>query len=126
MPAEEIVVADVAYGCAGRGVNVESGIAAELADSEEVSAIGNNNDVAEIVLAGDGGEAMDLLLGIERAGLDDDVAERNSVGQQVVTTDAAFRVAGVLIAAAAKSDDERGDLLAIKIDGVVEAEVKRR
>ena len=36
----------------------------------------------------------------------------------------AFGVSGVLIASASEGDDERGDLLAIEIDGVVQTGVK--
>ena len=111
-------------GGAGRGVDVEAGVAAELADAEEMGAVGDDDDVVEIVLAGDGGEAMDLLLGVDGAGLGDDVAEGDAVGEEIVAADAALGVAGVLVAAAAEGDDERGDLLAVEVDGVVEAGVQ--
>ncbi len=97
---------------------------AELADAEEMGAVGDDDDVVEVVLAGDGGEAVDLLLGVDGAGLGDDVAEGDSVGEEIVAADAAFGVAGVLVAAAAEGDDERGDLLAVEFDGVVEAGVE--
>ncbi len=87
-------------------------------------AVGDNDDVVEIVFVGDGGEAVDLLLGVDGAGLGDDVAEGDAVGEEVVAADAAFGVAGVLVAAAAESDDERGDLFAVEFDGVVETGVK--
>ena len=120
----EVVVVDVAEGGAGRGVDVEAGVLAELADAEEMGAVGDDDDVVEVVLAGDGGEAVDLLLGVDGAGLGDDVAEGDAVGEEVVAADAAFGVAGVFVAAAAEGDDERGDLLAVEFDGVVEAGVE--
>ena len=87
-------------------------------------AVGDDDDVVEIVLVGDGGEAMDLLLGVDGAGFGDDAAEGDSVGEEVVAADAAFGVAGVFVAAAAEGDDERGDVLAVEFDGVIEAGVK--
>ena len=86
--------------------------------------VGDDDDVMEIVFVGDGGEAVDLLLGVDGAGLGDDAAEGDSVGEEVVAADAAFGVAGVFVAAAAEGDDERGDLFAVEVDGVVEAGVK--
>src|SRR5258705_646819 len=120
----EIVVADVAHGGPRRGVDVEAGVFAELADAEEVGGVGDDDDVVEIVFAGDGGEAMDLLLGIDGAGFGDDAAEGNSIGEEVVAADASFGVAGVFVAAAAEGDDQRGDVLAVEVDGVIEAGVK--
>ena len=120
----EVVVADVAEEWARRGVDVEAGVSAELADAEEMGAVGDDDDVVEVVLLGDGGEAVDLLLGVDGAGLGDDVAEGDAVGEEVVAADAALGVAGVLVAAAAEGDDERRDLLAVELDGVVEAGVK--
>ncbi len=81
-------------------------LSAELADAEEVGAVGDDDDVVEVVFAGDGGEAVDLLLGVDGVGLGDDVVEGNAVGEEVVAADAAFGVAGVLVAAAAEGDDE--------------------
>src|SRR5258708_5879937 len=86
--------------------------------------VGDDDDVVEIVLVGDSSEAMDLLLGIGGAGFSDDAAEGNSIGEEVVAADASLGVAGVLVTAAAKSDDQRGDVLAVEVDGVVEAGVK--
>ena len=48
---------------------------------------------------------MDLLLGVSGAGFGDDAAEGNSIGEEVVAADAAFRIAGVFVAAAAEGDD---------------------
>ncbi len=87
-------------------------------------AVGDDDDVVKVVLAGDGGESVDLLFGIDGAGFGDDVAEGNAVGEEVVAADAAFGVAGVFVAAAAECDDKWGDLFAIELDGVVEAGVK--
>ncbi len=120
----EVVVADVADGGAGRGVDVESGVLAELADAEEVGRIRDDDDVTEIVFARDGGEAVHLLPGIDGAGLGDDAAEGNSVGEEIVPADAALGVAGVLVGAAAEGDDEGGDLFAVEFDGMIEAGVK--
>jgi len=120
----QIVVADVADGGAGRGVDVEAGVFAELADAEEMSAVGDDDDVLQVVFAGDGGEAVDLLFGVDGAGLGDDVAEGDAIGEEVVAADAAFGVAGVFVGAAAEGDDERGDLLAVELDGVVETGVE--
>ena len=89
-----------------------------------MGAVGDDDDVVEIVFAGDGGEAVDLLLGVDGAGLGDDAAEGDAVGEEVVAADAAFGVAGVLVAASAEGDDERGDLFAVEFDGVVEAGVE--
>ena len=120
----EVVVADVADGGAGRGVDVEAGVLAELADAEEMGAVGDDDDMVQIVFMGDGGEAVDLLVGIDGAGLGDDVAEGDAVGKEIVAADATFGVAGVLVVAAAEGDDERGDLFAVEINGVVEAGVE--
>ena len=89
-----------------------------------MGAVGDDDDVVEIVFAGDGGEAMDLLLGVNGAGFGDDVGEGNAVGEEVVAAYAAFGVAGVFVGAAAEGDDERGDLFAVEFDGVVEAGVE--
>ena len=89
-----------------------------------MGAVGDDDDVVEIVFAGDGGEAVDLLFGVDGAGFGDDAAEGNSVGEEIVATDAPFGVAGVFFAAATEGDDERGDLLVVEIDGVIEAGVQ--
>ena len=64
--------------------------------------------------AGDGGETVDLLLGVDGAGLGDDAAIGDAVGEEVVAADAAFGVAGVFVAAAAEGDDEGRDVLAVE------------
>ena len=89
-----------------------------------MGAVGDDDDVVEVVFVGDLGEAVDLLLGVDGAGLGDDVAEGNAVGEEVVAADAALGLAGVLVAAAAEGDDDGSDLLAVEIDGVVEAGVE--
>src|SRR5437879_1199941 len=89
-----------------------------------MGAVGDDDDVVEIVLAGDGGEAAGLLFGVDGAGLGNDATERDSIGEEIVAADAAFGVAGVFVAATAEGDDQRGDLFAIEIDGVVEAGVE--
>ena len=86
--------------------------------------VGDDDDVVEVVFAGDGGEAVDLLLGVDGVGLGDDVGEGDSVGEEIVAAYAALGVSGVVVAASAEGDDERGDLLAVEIDGVVEAGVE--
>ena len=70
-----------------------------------MGAIGDDDDVVEIVFVRDGGEAVDLLLGVDGAGLRDDAAEGDSIRKEVVAADAALGVAGVFVAAAAKGDD---------------------
>ena len=96
-----VVVADVAERGPGRGVDVEAGVFAELADAEEMSCVGDYDDVVEVVFARDGGETVDLLLGIDGAGFGDDAAEGNSIGEEVVAADASLGVAGVFVTAAA-------------------------
>jgi hypothetical protein len=91
-----------------------------------VGAIGDDDDVVEVVFAGDGGEAVDLLLGIDGAGLGNDAAEGDTVGEEIVATDTSFGVAGVFVAAATEGNDERGDLFVVEIDGVIEASVQDR
>lgn len=86
--------------------------------------VGYDDDVMEVVFVGDGGEAVDLLFGVDGAGFGDDAAEGDAVGEEIVAAYAALGVAGVFIAAAAEGDDERGDLFAIELDGVVEAGVQ--
>ena len=49
----KVVVADVAEGGAGRGVDVEACVFAELANAEEMGAIGDDDDVVEAVFVGD-------------------------------------------------------------------------
>ena len=82
------------------------------------------DDVVEVVFVRDGGEAVDLLLGIGGARLGDDAAEGNSIGEEVVATDAALGVAGVFVGASAEGDDERSDLFAVELDGAVETGVE--
>ena len=89
-----------------------------------MGSVGDDDDVVEVVVVGDGREAADLLVGIGGAGFRDDAAEGNSIGEEVVASDAAFGVTGVFIAAAAESDDQRRNLLAVEFDGVVEAGVE--
>jgi len=120
----EVVVADVAEGWAGRGVDVEASFFAELADAKKVGGVGDDDDVVKIVFVGDGCKAVDLLLGIDGVGFGDDTAEGNSVCEKIVAADATFRIAGVFIAAAAQGDDEWSNLLAVEFDGVIEAGVK--
>jgi hypothetical protein len=103
----EIVVADVAYGRARRRVDVEARVFAEFADAEEMGCVGDDDDVMEIIFASDGGEAVDLLLGVDGAGLGDDAAEGDSICEEIVAANASFGVAGVLVAAAAEGDDQR-------------------
>ena len=122
----EVIVADVAQGGPGRGVDVEASVFAELADAEEMGRVGDDDDVMEVVFAGDGGKAVDLLFSVDRAGLGDDAAEGNSICEEVVAADASFGVARVFVAAAAEGDDERGDVFAVEVDGVIEAGVKDR
>jgi len=120
----EVVVANVAYGGARRGVDVEAGAFAELANAEEVSGVGDDDDVTEIVFVGNGCEAVDLLLGIGGAGFGDDAAEGNSIREEIVAAYATFCVARVFVGAAAEGDDEGGDMFSVEIDGVVEAGVE--
>ena len=89
-----------------------------------MGAVGDDDDVVEIVFVGDGGEAVDLLLGVDGVGFGDDAAEGDPIGEEVVAADTALGVAGVFVAAAAEGDDERGNLLAIELDGVIEAGVE--
>src|ERR1700737_4440540 len=86
--------------------------------------VGDYDDVVEIVFTRDGGEAVDLLLGVDGAGFGDDAAEGDSIGEEVVAADASLGVAGVFVAAAAEGDDQGSDVLAVEFDGVIEAGVK--
>ena len=86
--------------------------------------VGDDHDVVEIVFAGDSCEAVDLLLGVDGAGFGDDAAEGNSVGEEVVAADASLGVAGIFVTSTPEGDDQRGDVLAVELDGVVEAGVK--
>ncbi len=56
--------------------------------------IGDDDDGAEVVFAGDLREALDLLLGVDGGGLGDDVVVRDAIRKKVVATDSAFGVAG--------------------------------
>lgn len=89
----EVVVADVAYRRPGGGKDVESGVFAELTDTEEVGSVRDDDDVMQIVFVRDGGKAMNLLLGVDGAGLGDDAAEGNSICEEVVAAYTAFGVA---------------------------------
>lgn len=122
----EIVVADMAESRAGRRVYAQSYVLAKLTDAEQMGGIAHDHDRFQIVFVRDGSQTMDLLLGIDGAGFGDDVAERNAAGQQIISSDAALGVSGVLVAASAKGDDERRNLLAIELDGMVEASMKYR
>jgi len=122
----EVVDADAAVGEAGRGVDVETGGLAEGTDAEKVGAIGDDDEVVEVVVSGDVDEALDLLLGVGGGGLGDDLVEGDAVGEEIVATYAALGVAGVEIAAAAEGDDEGRHLEAIESNGVVETGVEDR
>ena len=97
---------------------------AELLDAEEVSAVGDDDDVVEVVVASDHGEAANLLLGVGGAGFGDDAAERDAVGEEIVAAYTSFGIAGVFVAASAECDDQGRDVFAVEIDGVVEAGVE--
>jgi len=88
-----------------------------------VGSVGDDDDVVEVVVVGDGREAADLLVGIGGAGFRDDAAEGYAVGEEIIAAYSAFGVSGVFIAASAEGDDERGDLFTVEFDGVVEAGV---
>ena len=55
VPHGEVVVADVAYRRSRRSEDIEAGIFAELADAEEMGAVGDDDDMVEVVFVGDGG-----------------------------------------------------------------------
>ena len=102
-----VVVADVAEGGPGRGVDVEASVFAQLADAEEVGCVGDDDDVTEIVFVSDGSQAANLLLGVDGVGFGDDVAEGYAIGEKIVPAYASFGVAGVLVAASAEGDSTR-------------------
>lgn len=120
----QIVVADVTDDGPGRSVDVEAGVLAEFTDAEQVGCVGDDDDVVEIIFARDRSETMDLLFGVDGASLGDDAAEGDSVGEQIVAAYAAFGVAGIFVGAATQGDDERSDLFAVELDGMVEAGVE--
>jgi len=122
----EVIVADMAKRRPRRGIDIEAGVFAELADAEEVGPVGDDDDVAQVIFVRDSGEPVNLLFGIDGAGLSDDAAERNPICKKVVAADAPFGVAGVLVAAAAEGDNQRSDLLVVELNGVIEACMKHR
>src|ERR1700754_4620164 len=85
-----------------------------------------DDNVVKVILAGDCGQAVHLLVRVGGSSLGDNAAKRNAVGKEVVAADAALRIAGVLVAATTERNHQRGDLLAIEIDGMVETRVKHR
>ena len=89
-------------------------------------AVGDDDDVVEVVGVGDGGEAVDLLLGVDRTGLGDDLVEGDTVGEEVVAADAAFGGAGVGVASAAEGDDKGREMTIVEGDRVIEAGVEDR
>ena len=120
---EEVVAVDAAEGSAGRGVDVEAGVPAELLDAQKVGGVADNDDVLEVVVAGDIGEAARLLAGGVGVGLSDDGGEGDAVGEEVIAADASLGEAGVLVRAAAEGDDDGGDLPVVEGEGVIEAGV---
>ena len=107
----KVVVGDVAVGGAGGGVDVEVLLAAEVLDAEEVGSVGDDDEVVEVVGAGDLGEVVDLLLGVGGVGVEEDVVVGDALGEEVVAGYGSFGAAGVGVGAAAQGDDERGDLV---------------
>lgn len=105
--------AERARGC----IDVESVGSADLVDAEEVCTVADDVDGAEMVLAGDDGEAGDRLLGIVTVGFGDDVRLWNAVLHEVIAADATF---GVLVASlfAAKSDQKGCESFAIEGKGM--------
>ena len=87
-------------------------------------AVGDDDDVVEVLAIGDAGEELDLLLGVDGVGFGDDVVEGDAVGEEVVASDAAFGLAGVLVAATAEGDDDGRDVLVVERDCLVEAGVE--
>lgn len=71
----EVEVVDVAEGRAGRGVDVETGLAAEVSDAEEVGGVGDDDDVLEMAVGSDLLELGDLLGGVEGVGFGKDGGE---------------------------------------------------
>src|ERR1700750_1342142 len=57
----EVVRADVSYGGPRRGVDVEAGVFAELADAKEVGCVGDDDDMVGVVFAGGGGGAVERV-----------------------------------------------------------------
>jgi len=88
--------------------------------------VGDNDDMAQLVVARDRGKPVHLLLRIERMRLGNDVLQRNAVCEKVVPPHCSFRVAGVFIPSTAKRNHDGSNLLAVQVDGVVEPEVQRR
>lgn len=105
---------------------MQSGILAKLADAEQMRSIADHDDRFEIVFPRNGSQAVDLLLSISRTGLGDDVSKRNAIGKQIIAANAAFRVAGVLVAAASKCDDQWRDLPAVELDRVIQTGMEYR
>ena len=117
-------IVNVAEGSARRGVDVEAGAAAEQSDTEEMRAVGDDNDGVEVVRGSDLCKLCYLLLRVEGVGLGDDVVEGYAVGEEVVAADAPFSAAGVLLRAATEGDDGGRDAVVVESDGFVEARVK--
>ena len=89
-----------------------------------MGAVGDDDDVLEVLAFGDGGEELDLLFGIDGVGFGDDVIEGDTVGEEVVAADTAFGFSGVFIAAATEGNDDGGDVSLVEGDGLVEAGVE--
>lgn len=81
VPHCQVVITNMTFGGAGRGVDIESGLFAEFADAKEMGSVRDDDDVMETVFVGDGREAVDLLLRIDRAGFGNDAAKWDSVGK---------------------------------------------
>lgn len=121
---EEIPPTKVAYRGSRRGVDVQADVLAELADTEEMSAVGDDDDVVQVEVPRESGQAMDLLLGVGGGRLGDDVADGDSMSEKIVASDTSLGIAGVFVAAAAEGDDDGCDLQTVEIDGVIETEVE--
>jgi len=66
-----------------------------------VSAVADDDDVLEVLAAGDGGQMFDLLLRVDGVCFRDDAVEGDAVGEEIVAADTAFGPAGVFVGTAA-------------------------
>lgn len=121
-----VCVADVADGGARRGVDLQPSTLAEERDTEEMRAIGDDDQRVKVLSLGDASEQVYLLLGVDGAGLGDDVVEGDAIGEEIVATDASLGFAGVLVRSAAERDDDGSDASVVEGDGLVETGMKDR
>lgn len=81
----------------------------------------DDNDVLEVVIAGNVGKATHLLPGGKGIGFSNDGGKGNAVSEEVIATDSSFGDADVLVCASSEGNNGGSNLTVVEGDGVIEA-----